>query len=356
MTPRERLRRAVRREGPDRVPKVLHGELVGYVPAVRELLHRQLEGRNPADHFGFDVRGDDLNPTRRETDWARYLGEDLPAGTNVDEWGVAWVPGSAYHFAKMRHPLREAASVAEIEAYPLPDRTADARYAGLGERVRARHEQGLAVGVFAGSIFEQTWYLRGMDQVLMDMTAGDAVTEALFERVTHLLVEVAGRLAGLGVDVLVLGDDVGTQRGMLMRPALWRRVLKPRLAQVIAAAKAAAEDVILFYHSDGDIRAVVPELIEIGVEALNPVQPECMDPAELKRVYGDRLSFWGTVGTQSTLPLGTPEDVRQEVRRRIETVGRGGGLVLSPTHVLEPDVPWENIVAFFDAVETFGRY
>jgi uroporphyrinogen decarboxylase len=153
------------------------------------------------------------------------------------------------------------------------------------------------------------------------------------------------------VDVLRLGDDVGMQRGLMMSQAAWRRWLKPRLAQVIAAARAIKPDTLVFYHSDGDCRPIVPELIEIGVDILNPVQPECMDPAVMKRLYGDRLSFWGTVGTQTTFPFGTPAEMKAVVVERIATVGRGGGLLLAPTHILEPDVPWENIVAFFAAID-----
>jgi uroporphyrinogen decarboxylase len=151
--------------------------------------------------------------------------------------------------------------------------------------------------------------------------------------------------------VLSMGDDVGTQRGMLMSVRMWRQHLKPRLARVIAAGRAVRPDVLVFYHSDGNMAAIIPDLIEIGVDILNPVQPECMDPAALKAQYGDRLSFWGLIGTQTTLPFGTPSDVAADVRLRIETVGKGGGLFLAPTHVIEPEVPWENIVAFVEAVK-----
>ena len=113
---------------------------------------------------------------------------------------------------------------------------------------------------------------------------------------------------------------------------------------------------MVFYHSDGDISSIIPELIEIGIDVLNPVQPECLDPAQVKREYGDRLAFWGTISIQRTMPFGTPEDVRQEVRDRVNTVGRSGGLLLAPTHVLEPEVPWENIVALFEAIEEYGKY
>jgi uroporphyrinogen decarboxylase len=166
----------------------------------------------------------------------------------------------------------------------------------------------------------------------------------------------ARRFATAGVDVIHIGDDIGMQDRMLMSPAAWRQWLKPRLARVIAAAREVKPDVVFFYHSDGFIEPVIAELSEIGVDALNPVQPECMDPAAIKRQYGDRLAFWGTVGIQHTLPFGTPEQVAAEVKLRIDTVGKGGGLYLSPTHVIAPEVPYENLFAFVRAAQEYGRY
>ena len=121
------------------------------------------------------------------------------------------------------------------------------------------------------------------------------------------------------------------------------------MQRIIAAARAVKPDLPVFYHSDGNPSAIIPELIDIGVTILNPVQPECIDPVAVKQRYGNQLALWGTIGTQTTMPFGTPDDVRAEVRRRIETVGYDGGLVLGPTHSLEPDVPWENIVALYEA-------
>ena len=197
--------------------------------------------------------------------------------------------------------------------------------------------------------------MRGLDVLLTDFKLNRDFAAALLDRVTEIGVEVASRLCRAGVDVLVTGDDVGMQDRMMMSPATWREWLKPRLARIFAAAKEANPDTFLFYHSDGYIEPIIPDLIEIGLEVLNPVQPECMDPAKLKREYGDRLAFWGTVGTQTTMPFGTPEQVKQVVTERIATVGRGGGLLLAPTHVLEPEVPWENILAFIEATNEF-RY
>lgn len=125
---------------------------------------------------------------------------------------------------------------------------------------------------------------------------------------------------------------------------------------MIAAAREVKPDVVFFYHGEGFIEPAIPELIEIGINALNPIQPECMDPAVIKQHYGDRLAFWGTVGIQHTLPYGTPEEVEAEVKLRIETVGKAGGLYLSPTHVIAPEVPYENLRAFVRAAKKYGRY
>jgi len=154
-----------------------------------------------------------------------------------------------------------------------------------------------------------------------------------------------------GIDILQLGDDIASQRGMILSAEMWRDWLKPRLAQVITAAKSVNPDVLICYHSDGNPTAVVPDLIEIGVDILNPIQPECMDPVHLKTEFGDRLSFWGCIGTQSVFPFGTATEVRETVRHLVDTVGKGGGLLLAPTHMVEPEVPWENILAFVDAAK-----
>ena len=152
------------------------------------------------------------------------------------------------------------------------------------------------------------------------------------------------------------GDDVGTQRGMMIDPDLWRTFLKPPFADIIAAARAESPRTPVFYHSDGDIREIIDELIEIGVTILHPVQPECMNPVEIKRKYGDRLTLWGTIGTQSVLPFGTPAQVRQTVKRFVAALAPRGGYVIGPTHSVNQDVQWDNVAAFYDAVECFGTY
>jgi len=159
-----------------------------------------------------------------------------------------------------------------------------------------------------------------------------------------------------GVDVLMLGDDVAMQTGMLLNPREWRYWLKPRMAEIIAAAKEINPKIPVFYHTDGNPSEIIDDFIEIGITILNPVQPECMDLVRLKGKYGDRLAFWGSIGVQSNLPFGTPEDVRTEVKLRMETLGKNGGFFIGPTHMIEPEVPWENLIAMFDAIQEYGYY
>jgi uroporphyrinogen decarboxylase len=218
--------------------------------------------------------------------------------------------------------------------------------------VAALHAQGLAVAAFAGSVFERSWYLRGLENLLADLLTAPELAHCLFERTAAFQRYAAEQFARAGVDIVITGDDVAGQKNLLMSVATWRQFLKPHLAATVQAVKRVNPSVFVFDHSDGNVEALVPDLIEIGIDILNPVQPECMNPAALKRKYGDRLSFWGTVSVQSTMPLGTPGDVRAEVRARILEVGRGGGLILAPAHVLGPEVPWDNIVAFFEAADS----
>jgi hypothetical protein len=149
--------------------------------------------------------------------------------------------------------------------------------------------------------------------------------------------------------------DVGAQGGMMLSPDCWRRFLKPRMAQFIAEVKTINPTLKVAYHSDGNIRAIIPELIEVGVDVLNPIQPACMDPAVLKQQYGDRLCFWGSLDEQHTLPFGTPEDVRREVLLRLSTVGRNGGLILGPTHHVQLDTPLENFWAMVETITDKSR-
>jgi len=346
MSPRERVLAALAHRTPDRVPKE-----ASFTPYLYEIFQRETGSTDPAGYFGMEMRHVGFAGPRETTDFTRFYPEPLPEGTSVTEYGTAHVPGTLYHFTKMRFPMAGFSTVREVEAYPWPDVTADYRHQHLEAAVQGLHDQGLFVIGSVGHIFETSWQLRGYERLFLDFSDNPDLATAILDRVTAHREFMARRLAEAGVDMVLYGDDVGMQDRLMMSPATWRRWFQPRLAREIAAARAVNPRVHCFYHSDGNIASIIDDLIEVGVDVLNPVQPECLDPVAMKQRYGDRLSFWGTIGTQTTMPHGTPEQVREVVRERIRTVGRGGGLVLAPTHVLEPDVPWENVLAFFAACE-----
>jgi uroporphyrinogen-III decarboxylase len=184
----------------------------------------------------------------------------------------------------------------------------------------------------------------------MDLLEDPDLAEAILDIPYRYHLVAAERLVEAGVDMLWTGDDVGAQNGMLMSPATWRRFLKPKMAQFISRMRGINPDVKIAYHSDGDVSDVIPDLIEIGVDVLNPVQPASMDPAQLKREYGDRLLFWGSIDEQYTLPFGSPDDVRAEILTRLTTIGHGGGLILAPTHHVQLDTPMENFWAMVETI------
>ncbi len=347
MNARERVLTTLRHGVPDQVPIDF-----SMTPPFLDMVVEKLDGKDPWDYFEVDVRSVEVESTEKETDFRVYF-NDLPDNAMIGEWGLAEVPRQYVHYTEYRHPMAGFDSLQDLEAYPFPDLDADYRYVGLGEKVAELHDKGWAVkGGVAPQIFETSWQMRGLEQMMVDMAVDHDFAEALLDRVTEIFVVAARNVARAGIDVLITGDDVGNQDRMMMSPAMWRRWLKPRLAKVIAAAKEVNPAIIAFYHSDGFIEPIIPELIEIGVEVLNPIQPECMDPAHIRTLYGDTLAQWGTVGTQTTFPFGSPKEMRANVRERISTVGPDG-LVLAPTHALQPDVPYENLVAFVEAAREY---
>ncbi len=354
MTGRQRVLAAMRREIPDRVPKTF-----SLCPSQMQTFKRRTNASDPAEHFGFEVRSVSAGPTRQVNDFSPWLGDT--SLLRVDEWGVGWsTTESSFHSEMMRHPLQSAQSAADVEAYPFPDVDLSYRYEGIRDNVDALHDRGLAVAgnvsPLGGTIFWPAYKLRGMETLLMDLVDGSPVAEALLDRVTEISVAMARELAGCGVDIIHTADDLGTQKGLMIGKEMYRTWFKEPMRRVVDAAREVNPDILVFFHSDGNVEELIPEFIDVGIDILNPLQPECMDVRRIKRTYGRRLAFWGGVGTQTTMPFGTPEEVRRCVRELIEVVGRDGGLLIAPTHLLEPEVPWENITAFVDAVDEYGRY
>ncbi|MBT3375426.1 MAG: hypothetical protein HN742_14540 [Lentisphaerae bacterium] len=349
MTPRERILAAMRRQQPDRLPFVF-----GMTPPIQAEFERQTGASNAAEFYDFDERGVGFGPSPTPADFAPYYaGREFSGPAHIDgTWGFATVAMEGdTHFRHFESPFDgKEFSVDDALTYPIPDFDNPVRYTTVAEQNAAWHAKGYATRHIAGfCTYDLSWLIRGYEPFLMDMAMESEAALVLMDRVSDAVAAQMRQMAGRGTDIVGVGEDVGGQTALMMSPTLWRGQIKPRLAKIIAAAKNAKPDVLFFYHSDGNIDVIIPDLIEIGVDILNPVQPECMDPVAIKEQYGDQLAFWGAVGTQTTMPFGTPQDVCDCVHHLFETVGKGGGFLCSPSHVLEPEVPWANIEAFIDA-------
>ena len=348
LTHRENLIAALRRQPCERIPFHLT-----MCESLQQEMIRRYGTANAVEVFDMPLDYIELPPPTHPIDHRKFH-KDPDSLDMIDEWGVGYKNGSVAHFKKFISPMEDFDDPQQVWDYPFPDPDDPERWAAAKKKVEEVHAAGRAAAYFALQVFEPAWYLRGLENMLADFLCDEDMAAACMDKMTAVQCRTAAHAAEIGVDVIMFGDDVGTQKAMMMSVETWRRWVKPATAATIAAAKAVNPDVIALYHSDGVIYDIIPELIEIGVDVLNPVQPECVDPIALKAQYGDRLSFWGTIGTQTTMPFGTPEEVRENVRQMIETVGKGGGLLVAPTHLLEPEVPWENIEALVQAMRDFG--
>ena len=355
LTFRENYLRAVRRRNPRWVPFDC-----GMSPGFLKKFHAHCgEEADVAEVFRFDGRWRGAGPTRRPApDWRRLYYNDgsLPEEARISEWGVGHVYFEDTDDQRDYSPLRHIETAEEVDAYPWPDIGEPYRIEPLIPKVERAHAEGFPVHTGVPSIFETAWGLRGFERMMMDMAEDAPVARRIFERLHEISVKAAESVARSGADVLIFGSDVATQRGPLMSRALWRKYLFPVMRDLIRAAKRINPELIVEYHSCGDVSTLVDDFLETGIDVLNPCQPEAMDIFELKRRYGKVLSFHGGIGVQSVLPHGTPEEVKTMTRRTIELMGAGGGgYVCCASHMLRPEIPWENFMAMVETVGEFGH-
>jgi len=308
-------------------------------------------------HYGFfDPVGVGLRSPENYTpiDYSSYWeGEDLPEGTGFDGHGVAMVPSGYYHFWGYISPLRNAKSLSEIEDYPLDDLSlwSDSH---MADEVADAHAAGKVSTTFVGHMYESAWQIRGYEQFLMDTIERPEWAECLLERLFEqnmMRAEAAGRA---GVVFICCGDDVANQNAPMFNKDTWRKLIHSRWAKLWQRVHELNVDAKIWYHTDGNCLDLVDDMVESGLDILNPIQPECLNIDAIHRRYGKRLSFEGGIGTQSTMPWGKPADVRARVKELIDKYGLDGGLMIAPTHVLEPEVPLENIDAFAEACREYG--
>lgn len=272
----------------------------------------------------------------------------------VDEWGVVWKSvgyetrfGPGQYTEIVGHPLD---SDDAIDSYIAPDPHRPELYEEAARVIREFKDEYWIVGVTVTTVFETAWALQGYEKTLADFVLNLDLIDRLLEIPFTYHLEAAKKLTDMGVDMIWIGDDVGAQDRMIISPKTWRRFLKPRMETFISALKRINPSLLIAYHSDGNISPIIPDLIEIGLDVLNPIQPKSMDPSQIKKLYGDHLSFWGSIDEQYTLPFGSPEDVKQEVVTRLKTIGDGGGLIIGPTHNVQLDTPLDNFWAMINTV------
>ena len=354
MTNRENFLSLLRRQGFERVPVEF-----SLCPHLVEVCKEKLGVDDYVEYFGMPWRNvEDLRLLDYDVEKYRkyYEKKPLAEGADIDLLGVGHEKSpNSMHMTYMRHPMELFNSVEEIESYPFPD-YASADGSHQAEQVRRIKEQDLiALGNMQTTIWESAWYMRSMEELFCDMMAEDEMAEVLLDKVTELSLIRAKAYVKAGVDVLFLGDDIGMQHTIMMSEELYCTWLKPRLKKIIDEVKKINPEVIVFYHSCGFVEPLIPHLIEAGIDVLNPIQSECMDFEEIYRKYGDKISFHGTIGTQTVMPHGTPKEVKETVWRNLDIAGDKGGLFVAPTHLLEPEVPFENILAYVEACQTYKK-
>ncbi len=350
ISPREDLLRCLRREGFEKV----HVDYV-FCDSQIEAFSQRFGNLDFETYLGLSHRKIEIPVKRNFTLGQKHFPREiLPDSTVFDEYGIGHSKGSAaaFHMTRMHHPLR-GADTKEIMEYPYPT-VDESKTDEFAQRVANIHDKGLAsFGFMQMTVFEASWYLRSIEDLMMDMMQGNEAATILLDKITDFACAKAKAYATVGVDILSLGDDIGTQTSLMIDVGLWEQWLKPRLLRVIRAAKEIKPDILIFYHSCGYILPFIDKLIETGVEILNPIQPECMDFDEIHERFGDRVSFWGTLGTQQLIPFGTNEEVKKVALSRLDKCGIKGGIVIGPTHIVEPEVPWENLTAIIEAAKEF---
>ena len=282
----------------------------------------------------------------------------------TDEFGITWsMPEDyPYYFDITHSPLADL-SLEEIEEYPFPKGDDPTRFEGLRERaLELRRETPYAVvSGISGVVYEICWNMRGLERLFMDMIEQPEVLEAIIDRTLRywldwfrLFLDEAGDI----VDVIMIGDDLAGQTGPLFSPRIYREIVKPRQRSLVQYIKSRT-DAKIWYHSCGSVGEYIPDLLDNGIDILNPVQigARDMDPRELKAGFGDRLAFWGGgIDAQHVLPQASPDEVRKAVRQSVEAFKPGGGYVFNNVHNIQADVPPENILAMFDAAYELGTY
>ncbi len=361
MTSKERFLVALEHKEPDRVPTFTH-----LTPQIAEKLGKKMNlPWEPEDSWlstrishteillklGNDAIG--IGATRAKNASTRQQKDR----TLVDEFGFVYKRVGLYDEI-VKRPLAHAETLTNVEKFSMPDPLAPGRWNLAEEQIKRYGKQFALIGDLEATIFELSWNLVGLEKFLMDLVQEKPYVFALMDKVLNYNLTGGKKMVELGIDMIWTGDDFGTQKGMMISPAFWRRIFKPRMYNIFKQLKGINPKIKVAYHSCGSILPIIPDLIEIGVEVLNPIQPQAegMNLGKFKKEFGDKLAFFGGVDEQKVLPFGTTKEVEEEVKLRIAQAGKGGGFIIAPSHNIQPDTPLENIYTYFKAIKKYGTY
>lgn len=381
MTSRERVKAVLAHEVPDRVPIIMGVSNATGIKMIPYQGVKKLAGIDAPDDYIYDwpelgsAKVDEATMRRLHSDVRGVLDRfpkaiyernqnRTPHSPCMDCWGTGqieiepgiWYPGL--------HPLAEATTLEAIENYPWPDMDDPYRVAHVKEQAKklaAENQYAIMGTPWLLFPFERAFAMQGMDKFLLNMAMNPEFAKALLRKITDLCKTLMGHFldeAGENLDIIKIGDDLGTQEKLMISPRMYRQLLKPFHAEFIEFIKTRTKAKV-FFHTDGDVFDLIEDFIEMGVDILNPIQTSAGKMADLqglKARYGKNIIFCGAIDTQHILPSGTPQEVRDEVKRVIHILGEGGGYMVASVHTIMTEVPPQNILAMVDAVEEFGRY
>jgi len=381
MTPRERVQMVLNHEVPDRVPIILGVSNATGIKITPYRGMKKLLGISSEDRYIYDwpelgtALPDDSIMLRLHSDVRGVLDRfplevyqrnqsRPPHAPFIDDWGGGQMEVGPEEWYPGIHPIPDATTIDVLEKYPWPNMDDPYRVAHVraeAQRLNAENRYAILATPWLMFPFERGFEMQGMEKFLMNLAMEPDFTQELLNKNSQLCMRLMDHFldeCGDLIDMIKIGDDLGTQEKLMISPRMYRRMLKPLHAAMISMIKQKTSAKI-FFHTDGDVFDLIEDFIEIGVDVLNPIQTSAgkmSDLSELKNRYGKNIVFCGAIDTQEILPHGSPDQVKQEVRRVMSILGKGGGYMVAPVHTVMNEVPAENILAMVDAVEEFGKY
>jgi uroporphyrinogen decarboxylase len=358
MTSKERVLTVLDHKAADRVPVTNR-----YTPEIASELAR-IVGVRSADSFDLEVAlGHDMLCMKEIGIVNSYKAEcnRMVNDEYVDEYRIVkkLVDYDGGSYLEIVHNPLEKLEAWDSYEFPDPDRqpTLLRQYEDFERSITKYGKSHAIVGGVTCTILEGAEMLRGMSRLFMDFVENEAFVHELMDQLMHYHFKVGKKLIELGVDILYIGDDAGAQLSMLISPDMWRRYLKPRYDYLFCEWRKLRKDIIFAFHTDGYVEPIIPDFVDIGLDILNPVQPGCMNDERLKRAFGDKLSFWGGINVQKTIPFGTAADVVAEVREKLKTYGTDGGYIISCSHNVQPNIrSVDNTMVYYWACRRYGEY